>query len=391
MRPKPDGKQQPLLFRRSEKMDLIRDGIAAIESIGAVAKRNLTSLLTQLELCTFSDGCNVRQSVLTGRTGLPRRTLQRCIGLAEQLGIVRVDRQRIKRTGGQGPSGYTIVWDELAAQVRGCQPSADGEKVAHRSAKMALRCANLAQRSLEKTSEDSAPAHTPARSFSSSYSTPPMTSHDTAIPETIEIPVMMAVDRRCQSATAAEQCDEEEEGFYKLLEKRLEALHMGAPHLAIFDARQRGARATEVSALIDHWSSKAGAWEIGALFRRIQRAGCGMPIESGWPTASEEFLKRRRGDARRAAEEKQSRDSEHERQRCENEQAADRQFESRFAPLLEQMTQDQLSHLAAKVFATNPILMKRFRDHGIQATDVRLCLMTELAKSNATVNLMDPR
>ena len=106
--------QKELLFDRREKMRLIR-GIA-YENLTLRQMQNVKSLLEQIELCTFSDGCKARIEVLAARMNCSRRTVQRIMKLARELSLVHV----VEEVNGYGqrPNNYRIVWHVLQKQQR---------------------------------------------------------------------------------------------------------------------------------------------------------------------------------------------------------------------------------------------------------------------------------
>lgn len=182
------------------------------------------------------------------------------------------------------------------------------------------------------------------------------------------------------AADDAEEEEEEEEGrlvvVWGEVERALRLAGVGAWQLLAAQCRRNGLAPREVVAVVAYWADQQPAWDVGALFRKLQNHAPGTPVERGWPPRSE--AARCDADRRRRAQQQAQRaeDREQAAARRRAEEAKLAALEARHGPTLERLARDDLLALVRQAC---PMLERLAARDGLASSLVRERLLLHLS------------
>lgn len=104
---------------------------------------------------------------------------------------------------------------------------------------------------------------------------------------------------------------------------------------AIKFARANGWTAASVLAACEHFLAHRGAWNGGALYKRLRFGTPDTPADEGWPNMADEYLAEQRRDRAIELARSTRRDTTTAQQRCEREARERAELESRYGPRLD--------------------------------------------------------
>lgn len=155
------------------------------------------------------------------------------------------------------------------------------------------------------------------------------------------------------------------------------SLGVAAAGRAISNAQANRCGPADVLPLIEHYQSKPGAYQPGALFRRVSQAMPGGDPASGWPLESAKWL-RSRQQADQVAQRDQAAQKAAARQaEIEARQQARQVLEAEYGPALDEMNEAERFVVAQEC---GPIIAAQLaRDRRkYQAGEMRLFLLTKI-------------
>ena len=127
----------------------------------------------------------------------------------------------------------------------------------------------------------------------------------------------------------------------------------------VADARKRDLSASEILALIEYFRGRPGAWEPGALYRRIGNHATGLAIGDGWPPKSQKFLDAQRRTAELKADEERRRSQQEHARRVEAVRLEREELERVHGPTLDAMDTNARLELANGLRGILPRYVRR--------------------------------
>ena len=398
-----DERQQTLLFDRADRLRLLEDATAHYELPGSTIRnfRNVTAVLKAIEFCSgvgnehaTDPGSHAYRETIAAKCHLSVRSVQRWLGVCEELGVLIVDRS--PRRGGQGSNHYLIQWHRVRQFAMGrvaapnvsdpgtaptpCSSSvSEDHECKPASCSISLRKNGLApgqdglapgQDGLAPGQDGLAPGQDGLAYNNDIYppACPPESPSETSPSSETEV----HSNAGCQAATTCGggvifktgplQRDETEffenrppdivetecleDCWQQEAEQKLLTIGIYSPG-PVIESLERHCVPWELSdSLIAFWRSKPGAWSIAQLRFRLCNARPGQSVEDLWPPVSEDFRKRRERETRvETAVTARDEERERERRRLE-EQAEIAELEAALGPTLDAMERAEVLELA---------------------------------------------
>lgn len=316
--------QLTLPYSRAARFAILRAAVFTLPGRGPRAFRSVYELIEQIELCTFRDGCRVRQEVLAHKMRCCTATVSRATRLAVELKILRVENDH---GNGGGMYRYRIDWNAI---YRMC-PS---------------------EVKKQQASEEA----------------------DTEVVETTAaVPVE-------ETSGETERTPTE----WKSVEVSLRDCHVKGWAKAVAVARERGLTPGDCHGLInfalsrplDYWTDRATA-----IYLRLTTSQRGQDLSEGWLPVSASFMRRDRVEREqvvRAAEDQKAR---YDAGQLLTERAKRSELEGEFGLHLDRMSRAEADAFARRIFADNPVMLALYKRKG-RAGLVRLTMLESMRKES---------
>lgn len=321
--------QLKLPYSRGQKFRLLRSALFDLPGKTQRAFKPVYQLIEQLELCTFADGCRVRQEVLAARMRCSVGTVARAIRLAVELKILTVENDHAN---GGGMNRYRIDWHAIN-----------------------IACP-VNQR--KEASEE---------------------ADETETVETVE-KVPAAIDKGETEKTSPAE--------WKSVEVALRDCRVKGWAKAVAVARERGLSPGDCHSLISfHLSRPVGYWKdpATALYVRLTTAQQGEGQAEGWLPASASFIQQERVARERVLRAREKLCEEADSSQKSLARAKRTELETEFGPHLDTMSRADLREFAEKVFSGNSFLISFFKRNPA-APMVREQLLKALSEETVRAN-----
>lgn len=151
---------------------------------------------------------------------------------------------------------------------------------------------------------------------------------------------------------------------WKEAEEVLRATGMGDWRGALQFAFEARVPVAEVLALVAYWHEHRPAWDVGALYRRIQNHAPGQPVGIGWPVKSDAYLHAKRRDYARQIAATQAQERAERQAQAEAERAEQTRLETRYGAWLDTRPRERVLEL---VRSACPFLLPSVNTKGLSA------------------------
>ena len=319
--------QLKLPYSRGQKFRLLRSALFDLPGKTQRAFKSAYQLIEQLELCTFADGCRVRQEVLAARMRCSVGTVARAIRLAVELKILTVENDHAN---GGGMNRYKIDWHAI----------------------------NIAC---------------------------PMNQRKEASEEADETETVETVEK-VPAANDKGETEKTSPAEWKSVEVALRDCRVKGWAKAVAVARERGLTPGDCHDLISFATSRpVGFWKDRptAIYVRLTTAQQGESSVEGWLPASGSFLQRERVARERVVRAEEKKTVAADLQQKSFARAKRDELEKQFGPCLDRMTRADLREFAEMVFAGNSFMLSSF-SRNPSARLVREKLLVALSEQMVT-------
>jgi len=326
-----DGRQQLSFFEQlaqdaSEKTALFRGALFN----AALPRRDVGALAAIGTLLIEAEGTLLPPTVedMALLLNVSRATLNRRLRMLTEMGLLTAELDAGKSA--EYPKRRTIDWEHTAKLARRAPPAAavaaPREPVAHAEAETVGTLVNkrpLAHHETTKprlahgetTNGEFEPTGADGGSVCLSLDSPPSPKGSP--------PVDSSRGERPRNAAGLAAGGDAK--LWKSAERRLLGLGVVAAVAAVRNARDGGASALEVLAVVEHARSRSGAWSPAAIYARVAGTEAGDDPTQGWPEPSADFRRRTAYEALevRAAAQSQRHDDHARQARLEDVATAD--------------------------------------------------------------------
>jgi hypothetical protein len=342
--------------------------------------------------------CYPTLPMLAGRAGRSVNVVRRALEALRDLGLIIIERRRYGEYGSVSRNYYSIMWPQLNSYL--------ADRNAYKLSRRAMAELSADPDQLPTVGDYQSPTAGDGNCPSGTEQTP--TTGEYKLTENLSNEPPLGPPRDCPVSPAAGGGDLEllstppkephpapprDNGFapaatvgWDKIESRLRAIGMAVPQKALGPARSAGVPIELVGALIDHWSDRRPAWDLGALCWRIEHAAAGQIATDPalWPRPSADGLAAAAKTKRDAQAAANRLDLAGERAAAEQTRRDAERLNAEWLPRLEALDATQLAALVAKL---PTVLRAMFRRDGLQSP---LVVESLAAAWQAEPSLFDP-
>jgi len=300
--------QLTLPYSRAARFAILRAAVFTLPGKTQRSFKSVYQLIEQLELCTFRNGCRVRQEVLAYKMRCCSATVYRATKLAVELGILKVENDH---TNGGGMLCYKIDWNAI-----------------YRLCPVEVRKQQAQEEACMEVEE-----------------------------ETATVPV---------EETRGEK--EKAPAEWKSVEVSLRDCQVKGWAKAVAIAREQGLTPGDCHKLInfalsrplDYWSDRATA-----IYLRLTTAQREQDSTEGWLPVSASFQRRERVAREQVVREAEQQRARHDARQQSVERAKRNELEEEFGLYLDSLSRADAGQLAQRVLSGNPVMLALFKRKGL--------------------------